>query len=438
MLDKLGAATANFTAEQTQDEERRRINSITDLAERTKQLAIFNARQEWQARLKEAAGNEALERQAFTAFMEAKLKAERDYLRQSSKVADQYTSLWVTAAEEIAKAFEVVFDAKLSDEELKKLRDQLQSEEDALFKSLAAREIGYEEYAAKIEDINGRMRASEQQHLDFWQSAAEAFRIAGVETFRSLEEEGNVRLGASMKDLSASMNAAASSISASGTATAADWGAIGKSIQQVSIEAASVALASFGRMVAEGKPVLKAFGVAVAQTAIQTVTTIVNSNIPAIFSTAMGLLGPIAGVVAATGAVALVNGLLAVAKASLPKFHTGGISHTEQLAVLLRNETVVAPGPSAQFGEELRMMNAGITRRELREHFLREERTTTTTALADRQAIDRLDARLAAIEQANQRVAKRFSSHQRVAVHITTDHDALLRKVESERYAALG
>ena len=438
MLAKLAAASKEFEEQQRQEAERTRINAITDLAERERELAIASARAQWQARLKEAAGNEALEREAFTDFMEAKTKAERDFLRRSNSISAQYQNLWMTAAEEISKAFDQVFNGRVDDEETAKLREQLQAEEDALFASLAAREIGYEEYASKIEELNEKLRGIEEKSLNFWEGAAEAFRIAGIETFKALETEANERLGKSIQQLSAQMTAAAAGISASGSATAADWEAIGTSIQNVAVEAAGVALASFGRMVAEGKPVLKAFGVAVAETAIQTVTTIVNSNIPAIFSTAMGLLGPIAGVVAATGAVALVNGLLAVAKASLPKFHTGGISHDEQLAVLLKNEAVIAPQPTRVFEDEIRMMNAGITRRELREHFIREERSTNTTALADASAIERLDARLAAIERAQQSVAKRFSHHQRLDVRISTDHDALLRKVDAERYAALG
>jgi hypothetical protein len=82
-------------------------------------------------------------------------------------------------------------------------------------------------------------------------------------------------------------------------------------------EAGGLAFATFAQLVAEGKSVLESFGIAVVDTIMSVVESVVKANIVAIYATAIGMLGPIAGPIAATVAIGGIMTALAAAKAEL-------------------------------------------------------------------------------------------------------------------------
>ena len=434
LLQRFGFEQSEFDQRQLDDATRRHLSANVNLAERERDLTIQSARETWRERLRVAAGNEALEAQAFTDFMQSKVAAEQNYLVQSKSLQDSFLATSQSFSAKLSQAFADALNPPIDDEAQKKLRDSLKAEEDAVFASLQARTIGYEEYAKKIDAINQKRQQLAVKEIGFW----EPIKAAAAVAFDEIGEKRQVQLGKSIDTLSAKFSKVADQVKQSGSLAGVSWSEFGEEMKSVAVDATGVALASFGSLVAQGVPLLKAFGIAAVSTVVDTVQSIITANIPAIFSTAIAMLGPLAGSVAAVSAIGLVSGLLQLAKAKLPKHHTGlDVSPDEHLAVILKREAVVNPLGTQRFQHEIRMMNRGVSREELRQHFIQEGRSTTISGGdLDRHAA-RLERQLQKVVKLQKRMNREYSSRHAVDVRIKLDKDAMLRAVQTERYANL-
>jgi hypothetical protein len=127
------------------------INEITNLAVRERELRIFEAEKVYAEELKLAGTNSALRLKAHIALQTAKLKADQEYLAESSRVS--------TVAAQALAEFNMALLAGGTSSDLSKQnaerRARLREEEDELISSFGRRETSREDFlkrSAKIEE----------------------------------------------------------------------------------------------------------------------------------------------------------------------------------------------------------------------------------------------------------------------------------------------
>jgi phage-related minor tail protein len=211
----------------------------------------------------------------------------------------------------------------------------LNAEEDDLTKSLAKREISFEDYAAKIADIDAqRKQVEEQTEVTFLQRLKTAGDQAAASVLKSQSEifkknaqgmEGN---------------------------------------QKIFNEFVGQTLEQFGTLAASGKATLADFGNAAAGAAFDAVSKMIPSFVVGILGSSITTLGPIAGPIIAATLTAGLQLLLASARGALG-FKDGvvglegpGDERSDSIpAWLSKGESVITAAGTRANREELEWMN---------------------------------------------------------------------------------
>jgi phage-related minor tail protein len=211
----------------------------------------------------------------------------------------------------------------------------LNAEEDDLTKSLAKREISFEDYAAKIADIDAqRKQVEEQTEVTFLQRLKTAGDQAAASVLKSQSEifkknaqgmEGN---------------------------------------QKIFNEFVGQTLEQFGTLAASGKATLADFGNAAAGAAFDAVSKMIPSFVVGILGSSITTLGPIAGPIIAATLTAGLQLLLASARGALG-FKDGvvglegpGDERSDSIpAWLSKGESVITAAGTKANRQELEWMN---------------------------------------------------------------------------------
>jgi len=211
----------------------------------------------------------------------------------------------------------------------------LNSEEDDITKSLAKREISFEDYAAKIADIDAQRKQVEEQ--------------TEVTALQRLKTVGDQTAASVFKSQSEIFKKNAEGMEGN---------------QKVFNEFVGQTLASFGELAASGKATLADFGAAVAGAAFDAVAKMIPSFVVGILGSSITTLGPIFGPLAAAALTGTLYGLLGLARSAVG-FKDGvvglegpGDERSDSIpAWLSKGESVItAPGTKAN-REELEWMN---------------------------------------------------------------------------------
>ena len=229
----------------------------------------------------------------------------------------------------------------------KALRDEklgaLDAEENDLTTSLAKREISFEDYAAKMSDIDkARQEAMEATEVTF----AERFKEIQDKTIGSLLRSQSKAITGFVED---QFKDAQGNVSATGKI-------IGESMTSLT--------GQFAALAESGKATLGDFGNAAAGVAFDTVQAMVPSFIAGILGSSITALGPIFGPIAAGLATASLQLLLGAARAALG-FKDGvvdlegpGTETSDSIpAWLSKGESVMTASTTKANKEELAWMN---------------------------------------------------------------------------------
>ena len=230
----------------------------------------------------------------------------------------------------------------------KALRDEklgaLDAEENDLTTSLAKREISFEDYAAKMSDIDkARQEAMEATEVTF----AERFKEIQDKTIGSLLRSQSKAISGFVED---QFKDAQGNVSATGKI-------IGESMTSLT--------GQFAALAESGKATLGDFGNAAAGVAFDTVQAMVPSFIAGILGSSITALGPIFGPIAAGLATASLQLLLGAARAALG-FKDGvvdlegpGTETSDSIpAWLSKGESVMTASTTKANKEELAWMNS--------------------------------------------------------------------------------
>jgi len=211
----------------------------------------------------------------------------------------------------------------------------LNAEEDDLTKSLAKREISFEDYAAKIADIDAqRKQVEEQTEVTFLQRLKTVGDQAAASVFKSQSEI--------FKKNAEGM----------------------QGNQKIFNEFVGQTLEQFGTLAASGKATLADFGNAAAGAAFDAVSKMIPSFVVGILGSSITTLGPIAGPIIAATLTAGLQLLLASARGALG-FKDGvvglegaGDERSDSIpAWLSKGESVITAAGTRANREELEWMN---------------------------------------------------------------------------------
>ncbi len=276
--------------------ERVQIESDTDLARRTRDLTILEARITLQERLKEARGNKALELQAELDFLGAKRDAEQAYLRD--------TNTLVAASLAIREGmYQAYLDATNPDKtgELDNKKKALDKEEADLKSSFDRRELMYEDYLSKSAALEQRRRELGTASVNVFE-AAQKGAVAGLE--KMAERFGDKSAKAQEKYA----NLLSASVQNEKAIAAQRDEILNNSALQASAALAAYAVA--------GELTFKKFGLVVVDSAVQVLQAQIPVWVAGIFGTTVAQMGPF-GIAVAAGLTATLYGLAAAAKAGL-------------------------------------------------------------------------------------------------------------------------
>lgn len=256
--------------------------------------------------------------------------ARESTLEFQIQTALQTSILDVFNAEKIRKEKEA--NDKIREERL----GALNAEEDDLTKSLAKREVSFEDYAAKMAEIDAqRKQVDEQTEITF---------------FDRLKTVGDQTAASVLKSQSEIFMKNAEGMEGN---------------QKIFNEFIGQTLGSFGELAASGKATLADFGNAAAGAAFDAVSKMIPSFVVGILGSSITTLGPIAGPIIAATLTAGLQLLLASARGALG-FKDGvvelqgpGTETSDSIpAWLSKGESVITAAGTKANKEELAWMNA--------------------------------------------------------------------------------
>ena len=262
------------------------INAIPDLAQRKRRLALLEAQKTYSAQLAAVRGNAALELAAYKDYVNAKKVIDEDYLRATNAVydatrqlvgdlTDAFRDIWSTAAAKQRAEEERDHQKRLAD---------IKSEEDALKKKLQRGQILWEEYQAEQDKLDDRRREAQEQQ---------------AERTSARDNDKRQRISAAIQKTADQQYKLWADATAKGE-TAYDRLAV-------------AAGASFAAQIAAGQKWSDAMLIMLLENMSHALTV----YIPEIMAASVGLLGPIAGPIAAGAAIVTIQAYAAIARAQL-------------------------------------------------------------------------------------------------------------------------
>lgn len=311
------------------------VARTTDLALQEHKLRMLELNKALKEELAAALGNEALEARAHRQFLVQKFDLEQEWLRRSNEA--------VAASLALEKGIREAFQRGMGDAERQGLEDRkarAEQEISVLKDQLHRGLIAHAEYNRELERLYGE-RADAVAALEEGQGNILKGFLRGIaDAAKSYEEEKRAAIEESVTRLTDM-----SKLGLAFTGEAAR--------EQLNLLASygKVTLAeltgAFSTMLEQGKIDLAALGNIVIKNLFDLAQKEILILTPTIYAKSFALLGPIFGAIAATGAIAVVQGGLALAR-SVAKFHTGGVDIArgevprgrEFPALMLAGETV--------------------------------------------------------------------------------------------------
>lgn len=376
--------------------ERVRIERQTDADKRALDLALFDLRVKFDKEAEENAGN-------YTKLQEL----ENAYLLESQKLRDAYDrrnniALGVQSAVQssLQRQFNIarlIEERRANAELLAEKRAALSTEESDLEKSLAERSVTFEEYQAKIADINKRRIDSglEDEKLgdrllrDVKAASDQAFAQVATEQGERITNIANARRERQIA-LDAKVVEEAKKLEAlKGKGTLDEFAKAQEALNKAQQDAAdndktvygfrqsvledfaASALTQFATLAASGKATLADFGKVVVQLAFEALQKMIPVFVANIFGQEVGKLG-IAGIATSAGLTVTLYGLFAAAQ-SAAGFKDGVVdldgAGTETsdsiLARLSKGESVITARATRENKNELEWLNkTGLPLRE--------------------------------------------------------------------------
>jgi phage-related minor tail protein len=211
----------------------------------------------------------------------------------------------------------------------------LNAEEDDLTKSLAKREISFEDYAAKIADIDAQRKQVEEQTEV---TALQRLKTLGDQTAASVFKSQSEIFMKNAENMEGN--------------------------QKVFNEFIGQTLAGFGELAASGEATLADFGGAVAGAAFDAIAKMIPSFVVGILGSSITTLGPIFGPLAAATLTGTLYGLLGLARSAVG-FKDGvvglkgpGDERSDSIpAWLSKGESVITAAGTKANRQELEWMN---------------------------------------------------------------------------------
>lgn len=208
--------------------------------------------------------------------------------------------------------------------ELERELQDLQRQRERLLEDLRERRIGYRDYLKDVTRINDEEREKQKEAgqlpTNFWDALKEGalggLKAIGESSAKQMQENAQ-KVGTGLKASVKEATDATGKFDIGKIFDGDNGKAALEGLRDTAINTFGVIGGKFGELAATGRATLGDFLDATALAVIQAVEGIVAANIPAIFAISIGLLGPLAGIPAAIGAIALVEGLLAVAKSGI-------------------------------------------------------------------------------------------------------------------------
>lgn len=240
-------------------------------------------------------------------------QAEEDY--QKKRVKLYVTS--TTFLEGLHKGLYAELDEARRKELERELSD-LQKQRAGLLDDIRQRKVSYKDYVRTLAKTLEEENRVKQQLGVADPNFLKALLAGTFEGLKSIGAYARKQLETSTADFREKLKGAIT-LDAKGDLKFNDFTDSLASLKEAAVSTFGAIAGKLGEMAATGKATLGDFASAAAVIALDAASSIVTSAIPSIFAMAIGLLGPIAGPLAAVGAIALIQGLLAVAKSGLQK-----------------------------------------------------------------------------------------------------------------------
>lgn len=380
---RITATRRRFEAERSRDEatttaqiiaktEDERIARIVDELERERQTRLLAVDRRLREELEIAGDSEELKTAALKRAAQERFKIEQEFREKTD-------DLYFAGVNLLRSLHDSKFDEdrRRRRQEINEERRKLDQEEQDLRSSLNRRQIALGDFYSARAELSARRRKLEQeaadQEFDLWRTAAAAASEAFVRIQQRYNELTIERLNVS--------SAAINQVVTDGLAKGESFGTIAanafEKLEDVGVATLGTVSAQIAALAVSTRATLTDIASSVALTLINIAENTVAANIVAIYATAIGLLGPIGGAAAATGAIVFVEGLLATAKAqlqsNLPEFAHGGFTGNggkwDVAGVVHKGEFVFDQETTARFREIFDAIHAGRIRnqRELSE-----------------------------------------------------------------------
>lgn len=277
-----------------------RLQTITDRAKREQEAAIFAAQVVYNEEIRLAGQNRDLQLQALVKFNAAKLSADQKYLIDTSTVYG--------TVRRISDALTDALSKPINNDRTNQLRqeiDAFKTQEDDLRKSLQKREISYNEYVKRLNEIDAQRNAKQ---AEMGNATAEVLQQINQGLIEGLSKQ-ILAVGQQMQELADKYAAVLKDLNSSDS----DRSDAMQAFAQKNIELFALQTAS---LIAQGKSFLDSVAIA-ALDSLQKLVLVYSAEI---FGKSIALLGPIAGPIAGAIAIASFTGLVAAAKNSIGRY----------------------------------------------------------------------------------------------------------------------
>ncbi|MEO5931154.1 MAG: hypothetical protein ABIR47_14575, partial [Candidatus Kapaibacterium sp.] len=333
-----------------------RIDLIPDDAVREREKRLAEVKKTLDAELEKIGANEELKAAAIARANQQKYKIEQDYLQKTN---DLYAGA--------QSFFRSLSDRKIEDEHAKR-RDELNAEKNKLDQeeldlrlSLARRQVTIEDFDKKVADISRRRGNLDAQIEDNKLTVLTRTKAAAGAAATELQDRFTKQNQRAIEDSAARISSITDDVGTKAISASEGASKALTAMKDVGVSAIGAAASEIARLALTTKANFGQIASYAASMLINIAQNAVAANIVSIYAWSIGQLGVIGGIAAATGAVAVVEGLLAYAEAKLaqnrPKFHTGGVDirsphgrGTEFHATLLDGETVFDPAKTREWG----------------------------------------------------------------------------------------
>jgi hypothetical protein len=310
-----------------------KAQALTNLLEREYALRLVAAKRAYFKELEAAGSNAALRLQAEQKFQAEKFAIEQEYARKSNILYDAALTLAEVLPEKIAGAFER--NAKLNQERSAKAREELESlkqQEADLFDKMSQLETDmkkqrgskkaasakeYDEFQKQRTELRKKQKELEDELGTTTNTFFKSLTDGIADSFVSLAESLQQRVQRVMKSINENVKGAGGNLTTLFDGSTASGKANFENLKNAAIESVGVIAAQLGSLAAQGKLTLESFAATVGAVALESVQQLILAYTPAIFTTAIGLLGPVAGPIAAAAAIATVVGLLGAARSAI-------------------------------------------------------------------------------------------------------------------------